>query len=170
MIDIATRLDRLLAGLTRSCRVFASSGAYAASGADMPEFVDEIRTFVERVVDEDGRDLFRMYTRGRPMRSLGFLNGVDDRSLFPVEARSDAVELMTEAASSSLQWPTTLLMDRDVARKTAAEIVTVLGPDATWWANRDDVEMIGLTPLTFDLLVAGTNGRHFALLLQVADD
>lgn len=136
----------------------------------MPEFLDEIRTFLERVVDEDGRDLFRYYTQGRPMRSLGYLNGVDDLSIFPVEAPSDAVELMAEAASVNLAWSTTLLMDRDVARKTAAEIVAALGPDAMWWANRGDQEQIVLTPLTFDLLVAGTNGTHYALLLQVADD
>ncbi|MFF7249794.1 hypothetical protein ACFZBU_38520 [Embleya sp. NPDC008237] len=102
------------------------------------------------------------------MRSLEYLNGVDDLSIFPLEAPSDAVELMVEA-SGSLAWTTTLLMARDVARKTAAGIVAVLGPDALWWANPGDLDRIGTTPLTFDLLVAGTNGTHFALLLQVAD-
>lgn len=170
MTDTAACLARLLAGLTHSRWVFAASGAYPAPGADMPEFLGEIRTFIERVVDEDGRDLFRHCTGGRPMRSLGYLNGVDDLALFPLESPSDAVELMAEIASVSLAWQTTSLMDRDDARKAAAEIVAVLGPDATWWANRDDLEVIGLTPLTFDLLVAGTTATHFALLLQVADD
>jgi hypothetical protein len=169
MTDITTRLERLLVGLTHSRRVFASSGAYAAPGADMPEFINEISTFIERVVDEDGSDLFHYYTRGRPVRSLGY-PGVNDLAIFPLEAPSDAVELMVKAASECLAWHTTLLMDQDVARKTAAEIVVALGPDATWWANQNDVEVIGLTPLTFDLLVAGTDGVHFAMLLQVADD
>ncbi|MFE3203444.1 hypothetical protein ACWGR4_03425 [Embleya sp. NPDC055664] len=169
MSDIAGRLDRLLASLTHSRGVFASSGAFARPGPDMPEFVDEIRAFLERVVDVEAVDLFAYYTQGRPVLSMGHLQMID-RSIFPLETPEEAVELLTEAASVSLAWSPKTIMNPDIARETATEIVATLGPEAIWWSNREQTWRNGLTPITFDLLVAGMNGTHFALLLQVEDD
>lgn len=167
--DTAGRLERLLASLTHPRHVFASSGTFTTPGADMPEFADAICAFVERVVDEEAGDLFAYYTQGRPLRSMGYLQMVD-RSIFPLETHDEAVELLAEAASVSLAWSPRTFMNPSVARKTAVEIVAALGPEAIWWSNREETWVNGLTPVTFDLLVAGTNGTHFALLLQAEDD
>lgn len=168
MSDIAGRLERLLAGLTHQYWVHASSGAFASPGADMPEFVAEIAALVDRVVDEDAGRLFAPYTPDWPSDVWVHPKTIE-HSIFPLETPADAVELMSEVASVNLVWPVTV-MDRDVARETAAEVVAALGTEATWWTNRESGWVNGLTPVTFDLLVAGTNGTHFALLLQVGDD
>ena len=51
--------------------------------------------------------------------------------------------------------------------------MTLLGPDARWWSNHDpelDGCWTGVSACTFDGLVAGTDGRRFAVLIQVGED
>ncbi|MFF4505534.1 hypothetical protein [Streptomyces sp. NPDC001401] len=56
------------------------------------------------------------------------------------------------------------------AEAVAGQVVQLLGADARWWSNRDGSSWTDVSGCTFDSLVAGTDGRRFAVLIQVGED
>jgi hypothetical protein len=77
---------------------------------------------------------------------------------------------MTALAADDLVWGHRVLMNREIAHHTVTRIVKCLGPGATWWTNRQGNAWDPVTACTFDGVVAGSNGEHFAILLQVGED
>jgi len=92
-----------------------------------------------------------------------------EASLEPLAADA-AVELMTALAADDLLWPGFTHMERDEAHCTATHVVELLGPDATWWSNRDDHAWSAVTACTLDGVIAGSDDEHFAILIQVCED
>ncbi|MFB6615150.1 hypothetical protein ACIGFK_19475 [Streptomyces sp. NPDC085524] len=66
--------------------------------------------------------------------------------------------------------PGSKLMNREIAHDTVTRIVTWFGPEASWWTNRDGRSWDPVTACTFDGVVAGSGGEHFAVLIQVGED
>ena len=56
------------------------------------------------------------------------------------------------------------------AETIAARVVRLLGPGTSWWSNRDDLSVDGVTSFSVDTFVIGSDGHRFALLIQVGDD
>ena len=83
---------------------------------------------------------------------------------------AEAVSLLGELASTRLLLSHYPIMDRAIAESRAAQLVGLLGSEARWWSTRDDVSVDSLTHCTIDCLVVGTDGHHFAALIQVDDD
>jgi hypothetical protein len=84
-----------------------------------------------------------------------------------------AAALMGRLAAACLLWPGAVFMERSEADAIARRVVELLGPDAHWWSTFDpELEgcVTGVSACTFDGLVAGTDGRRFIVLVQVADD
>ena len=81
-----------------------------------------------------------------------------------------AIEVMTALAADDLVWSHHVLMNREIAHHTVTRIVKSLGSGATWWTNRQGNAWDPVTACTFDGVVAGSNGEHFAILLQVGED
>ncbi|MFD0622817.1 hypothetical protein ACFQ2K_08260 [Streptomyces sanglieri] len=83
----------------------------------------------------------------------------------------DAALFLARLAAVDLLWPSHRHLPAETAEHAAVRVVSLLGPEASWWTNHDVGcgAVNGLTPL-FDSLLAGTNGEHFALALQIADD
>ncbi|MFF3624806.1 hypothetical protein [Streptomyces sp. NPDC002467] len=92
-----------------------------------------------------------------------------ETALEPLSADA-AVDLMTKLAADNLVWPGSKLMDPELARHAVTRIVKWLGPDATWWTNRQGNAWDPVTACTFDGVVAGTDGEYFAMLIQVGED
>ncbi|MYS80627.1 hypothetical protein [Embleya scabrispora] len=169
--EVAHELAEHLAVLSTPNLVFVASGCFAEPDADMPELAAEIGAVIERLMDDHWKD--HVWPRPRPGEYSGIRHAVRIAgSLEPLDDRAAAVESMAELAAVDLVWSPAEIMDRDVARDAAARVVTLLGPDATWWTNRvaDDGSVNGVTPCTFDGLIAGTDGTHFAILIQVGED
>ncbi|MFJ8623064.1 hypothetical protein ACIRD3_09460 [Kitasatospora sp. NPDC093550] len=82
----------------------------------------------------------------------------------------EAIELMTALASDDLVWPSSKLMDREIAHHTVTRLVTWLGSGATWWTNRQGNSWEPVSACTFDGVVAGSDGEYFAILIQLGED
>lgn len=91
------------------------------------------------------------------------------RTLELVETH-EAASFLAQVAAIDLVWPSHRHLPVETAERAADRVVALLGPAATWWTNHDAEcgAVNGLTPL-FDSLLAGTDGQHFALALQIAD-
>ncbi|MFE2140754.1 hypothetical protein ACFXA3_03180 [Streptomyces sp. NPDC059456] len=81
-----------------------------------------------------------------------------------------AIGLMTALAAEDLVWPGSVLMNREIAHDTVARIVKWFGLGATWWTNRQGRSWDPVTACTFDGVVAGSDGEHFAVLIQMGED
>ncbi|WP_194235904.1 hypothetical protein [Streptomyces sp. CB01881] len=91
-------------------------------------------------------------------------------ALEPVEAHG-AASFLARVAAVDLVWPSHRHLPAETAGRAAGRVVSLLGPEAGWWTNHDAGcgAVNRLTPL-FDSLLAGTDGEHFVLALQIADD
>ncbi|MCX4632660.1 hypothetical protein [Streptomyces sp. NBC_01443] len=111
-----------------------------------------------------------------PMWKRFLPSGAEHPSASQIEALLEplsadaAVELMTKLAADDLVWPSAKLMDREIAHHTVTRIVKWLGPDATWWTNRQGNSWDPVTACTFDGVVAGSDGEYLAILIQVGED
>nr|WTB28465.1 hypothetical protein OG781_01765 [Streptomyces sp. NBC_00830] len=78
---------------------------------------------------------------------------------------------LAQVAAVDLVWPSHRHLPVETAERAADRVVSLLGSAARWWTNHDAGcgAVNGLTPL-FDSLLAGTDGEHFTLALQIADD
>lgn len=111
-----------------------------------------------------------------PMWKRYLPSGAEPPSASQIEALLEplsadaAVELMTKLAADNLIWPSSKLMDRELAHHTVTRIVKWLGPGATWWTNRQGSSWDPVTACTFDGVVAGSDGEYLAILIQVGED
>ncbi|MFI2780724.1 hypothetical protein [Streptomyces sp. ALB3] len=162
-VGILAEVEADMAGLATPMRVFVATGRFTEPQTGLPELAAQIRSLLASAAADDA------WRR--------FLSGYAPPSVPEIIAALEAVEthaaasLLTRIATVDLVWPSHRLLPVETAERTAARVVSLLGPAATWWTNHDTEcgAVNGLTPL-FDTLIAGTDGEHFALALQIADD
>ncbi|WP_405775943.1 hypothetical protein [Streptomyces sp. NBC_00859] len=151
-------------------RLARESGAYVAHGRLRPEdgglaargssLVSEIYTLVYQAHEEWARqDSYVQMPASHVEIEAGLV----------ALARHEAAATMARFASECPLWNVTL-MDSSRALRHTSRVVQILGPDAQWWSNHDDLSSDSFTGCTVDSLVAGTDGTVFAVLLQSFSD
>ncbi|MFD3535305.1 hypothetical protein [Streptomyces sp. NPDC058664] len=162
-LEVLTALEAGMAELSTPTRVYVATGRFTAPGPDLPELAARVRALLAEVaVDEAWRRFLPGYAPPSVPRICGALE--------PVETH-EAAAFLAQLAAVDLVWPRHLHLPVEAAERAADRVVSLLGPEADWWTNHDTRcgAVNGLTPL-FDSLLAGTDGEHFALALQIADD
>lgn len=152
-----------MAELSTPMRVYVGAGRFTDPEPDLPELAARIRALLTAVaVDEPWRRFLPGYTPPSVPEICAALE--------PVETHG-AASFLARVAAVDLVWPSHRHLPAEAAGRAADRVVSLLGPEASWWTNHDIGcgAVNGLTPL-FDSLLAGTNGEHFALALQIADD
>ncbi|MEU2658674.1 hypothetical protein ABZ615_25575 [Streptomyces sp. NPDC007325] len=152
-----------LGELSTPSRVFVAAGRFTEPDPDLPELAARVRDLLARTAtDEAWRRFLPGYVPPPVPRLCAALE--------PLEA-AEAVPFLTTLATVDLLWPSHRHRPAEAAARAADRVVTLLGPAGSWWTNHDAAcgAVNGLTPL-FDSLLAGTDGRHYALALQIADD
>ncbi|MFE6222803.1 hypothetical protein [Streptomyces sp. NPDC057854] len=152
-----------VAELATPSRVFVVAGRFTEPDPDLPELAERIRRVLAAVAaDETWRRFVPGYVPP-PVREICAVL----EPLEPVEA----APFLARLATVDLYWPTHLHMPVDAAERAADRVVRLLGPDGSWWTNHDAScgAVTGLTAF-YDSLLAGTDGTHYAVALQVADD
>ncbi|MFF5448669.1 hypothetical protein [Streptomyces sp. NPDC012888] len=160
---VLAELEVCMAELSTPTRVYVAAGRFAAPEPDLPDLAAGIRTLLATAA-ADGA-----WSRFLP----GYVPPAVPRltaALEPVETH-EAAAFLAGVAAVDLVWPDHRHLPADVALRAAARAVDLLGPDGSWWTNHDVAcgAVNGLTPL-FDSLIAGTDGEHYAMALQLADD
>ncbi|MFF9144683.1 hypothetical protein ACF1BN_07495 [Streptomyces sp. NPDC014861] len=158
-----TELRVRLEELATPSRVFVASGRFTEPDPDLPELAVRIRALLaETAADGAWRRFLPGYVPP-PVPEIC-------AALEPLEA-AEAVPFLTTLATVDLIWPSHRHRPADAAARAADRVVALLGPEGSWWTNHDAScgAVNGLTPL-FDSLLAGTDGRRYALALQIADD
>ncbi|MGW6536527.1 hypothetical protein ACWGBV_34315 [Streptomyces sp. NPDC055051] len=158
-----TELRVRLEELATPSRVFVAAGRFAEPDPDLPELAVRIRALLaEAAADGAWRRFLPGYVPS-PVPEIC-------AALEPLEA-AEAVPFLTTLATVDLIWPSHRHRPADAAARAADRVVALLGPEGSWWTNHDAScgAVNGLTPL-FDSLLAGTDGRRYALALQIADD
>ncbi|SFX79602.1 hypothetical protein OH786_36240 (plasmid) [Streptomyces atratus] len=152
-----------MAELSTPMRVYVEAGRFTEPEPDLPELAARIRGLLAAVAaDEPWRRFLPGYTPPSVPEICAALE--------PVETHG-AASFLARVAAVDLVWPSHRHLPAEAAERAAGRVVSLLGPEASWWTNHDIGcgAVNGLTPL-FDSLIAGTNGEHFALALQIADD
>lgn len=156
-------LEAGMVALATPMRVYVATGRFAEVDPDLPELAARIRMLLAEVAVEEA---WRRFLPGCVPLSVPELCA----ALEPVEAH-EAAAFLVRVATVDLVWPDHRHLPVEAAERAADRVVSLLGPEASWWTNHDAGcgAVNGLTPL-FDSLLAGTDGTHFALALQIADD
>jgi hypothetical protein len=81
-----------------------------------------------------------------------------------------AASVLGRLASQCLVWSEAVFMDPAEAAIVAGQVVELLGATAQWWSNGDSDSLSDISGCTFESFVAGTDGRRFAVLIQVGED
>lgn len=81
-----------------------------------------------------------------------------------------AASVLGHLASRCLVWSDVAFMDSAEAAVVAGQVVELLGPAAQWWSSGDSDSLSDISGCTFERFVAGTDGRRFAVLIQVGED
>ncbi|MCF3105769.1 hypothetical protein IPZ58_29900 [Streptomyces roseoverticillatus] len=152
-----------MAELSTPMRVFVAAGRFTETDPDLPELAARIRALLAVVAaDEAWRRFLPEYAPPSVPEICAALE--------PVETQ-EAAAFLARIAGIDLLWPSHRHLPVKTAECAADRVVSLLGPEAYWWTNHDTEcgAVNGLTPL-FDSLLAGTDGEHFALALQIADD
>ncbi|WP_234338158.1 hypothetical protein [Streptomyces sp. NRRL F-5727] len=152
-----------MADLATPSRVFVAAGRFTEPDPDLPELAARIRAVLAEVAaDEEWRRFIPGYVPP-PVPEIC-------AALEPLEP-AEAAPFLARLATVDLYWPTHLHMPVEAAERTADRVVRLLGPECSWWTNHDDAggAVNGLTTI-FDSVLAGTDGTHYAVALQVADD
>ncbi|MEU3606881.1 hypothetical protein AB0E83_15740 [Streptomyces sp. NPDC035033] len=160
---ILTELRESVAELATPSRVFVAAGRFTESDPDLPELAARIRELLAvAAADEAWRRFLTAYVPPSVREICADLEPLE-----PYEA----APFLAGLATVDLYWPTHRHLPAEVAGRAAGRVVELLGPDGSWWTNHDAAcaAVNGLTPL-MDSLLAGTDGEHFVLALQVADD
>ncbi|MEE1770142.1 hypothetical protein PUR34_18825 [Streptomyces sp. JV185] len=159
----SAELEAGMAELATPTRVYVAAGRFTAPEPDVPELAARIRALLVAVAADEA---WRRFLPGYTPPSVPEICA----ALEPVEAH-DAAPFLARVAAVDLVWPSHRHLSAEAAGRAADRVVSLLGPEASWWTNHDVGcgAVNGLTPL-FDSLLAGTNGEHFALALQIADD
>lgn len=158
-----TELEASMAALSTPMRVYVEAGRFTEPDPDLPELAARIRGLLAAVAaDESWQRFLPGYAPPSAPEICAALEPLETHDAAPFLARLAAVDLV---------WPSHRHLPAETAEHAADRVVSLLGPEASWWTNHDVGcgAVNGLTPL-FDSLLAGTNGEHFALALQIADD
>ncbi|MFF5503383.1 hypothetical protein [Streptomyces roseolus] len=152
-----------MAELATPARVYVAAGRFTGADPDLPELAAEVRAVLARMAADEAWARFLPGYVPPPVPELC-------AALEPLET-DEAAPFLARLAAVDLYWPTHRHLPADVAERAADRVVSLLGPDASWWTNHDEAAgaVTGVTPF-FDSLLAGTDGEHFAVALQVADD
>ncbi|MDX3054419.1 hypothetical protein PV394_04595 [Streptomyces sp. NE06-03E] len=162
-MGILAELEADMAELSTPTRVYVAVGRFNEPEPDLPELAGQIRALLSAIAADDAWQRF--------------LPGYTPPSVPEICASPEAVEthaaasFLAQVAAVDLVWPSHRHLPVETAGHAAARVVSLLGSAATWWTNHDAGcgAVNGLTPL-FDSLLAGTDGVHFVLALQMADD
>ncbi|MEV6548631.1 hypothetical protein AB0M57_07940 [Streptomyces sp. NPDC051597] len=162
-LEILAGLDAAVTELATPTRVYVAAGRFTEPSPDLPELAHRIRALLATVAaDEAWRRFLPRYAPPSAAEICACLE--------PVETH-EAAAFLARLAAVDLVWPDHRHLPVGAAERAADRVVSLLGRDGSWWANHDAAcgAVNGLTPL-FDSLLAGTDGEHFALALQIADD
>lgn len=162
-MGILAELEAGMAELSTPMRVYVAAGRFTEPDPGLPELAARIRTLLAMIAADDA------WRR--------FLSGYTPPSVPEICAALEAVEthgaasFLAQVAAVDLVWPSYRHLPVETAERAADRVVSLLGSTARWWTNHDAGcgAVNGLTPL-FDSLLAGTDGKHFTLALQIADD
>ncbi|GAB7035897.1 hypothetical protein AB0G35_29285 [Streptomyces sp. NPDC021749] len=162
-MGILAGLEAGLAELSTPMRVYVAAGRFTEPECDLPELAAQIRALLVVVTADEAWRRFLPEYAPPPVREIC-------AALEPVE-RHEAAAFLAQVAAVDLVWPDHRHLPTEAAERAADRVVSLLGPEGSWWTNHDTEcgAVNGLTPL-FDSLLAGTDGEHFALALQIADD
>ncbi|MCX4782122.1 hypothetical protein [Streptomyces sp. NBC_01264] len=162
-VGVLAELEAGMAELSTPMRVYVAAGRFTEPDPDLPELAARIRALLAGVAVDEA---WRRFLPGYVPPSLPEICA----ALEPVET-DGAAAFLAGVAAVDLVWPDHLHRPVEAAERAADRVVSLLGPDASWWTNHDTAcgAVNGLTPL-FDSLLAGMDGEHFALALQIADD
>ncbi|RSS54514.1 hypothetical protein EF912_16795 [Streptomyces sp. WAC07061] len=159
---ILPELEARMAELRTPGRVYAAAGRFTEPEPDLPELADRIRALLAAAAD----GAWRRHLPGYVPPSVPRLCA----ALEPLEPH-EAAGFLARLAAEDLVWPSHRHLPADTAGRAADRVVSLLGAEGSWWTNHDAAcgAVNGLTPV-FDSLLAGTDGEHYALALQLADD
>ncbi|MFC7307087.1 hypothetical protein ACFQVC_23020 [Streptomyces monticola] len=162
-MSVLAGLQAGMAELSTPLRVYTAARRFTEPDPGLPELAARIRGLLAEVAADEE---WRRFLSGYAPPSVPAVCA----ALEPVETH-EAAAFLAQVAAVDLLWPGHRHLSAEVAAQAAGRVVSLLGPDAAWWTNHDTEcgAVNGLTPL-FDSLLAGTDGRHFALLVQIADD
>ncbi|MFC5172087.1 hypothetical protein [Streptomyces mutomycini] len=160
---VLTELEAGMAELSTPMRVYVAAGRFTEPEPDLPELAARIRTLLAAIAADDA---WRRFLPGYTPASVPEICA----SLEAVETHG-AASFLAQVAAVDLVWPSHRHLPVETAKRAADRVVSLLGPTAGWWTNHDAEcgAVNGLTPL-FDSLLAGMDGQHFTLVLQIADD
>ena len=162
-MGILAELEAGMAELSTPMRVYVATGRFSEPDPDLSELAAQVRTLLAGVAVDEAWQRFLL---GYTPPSVPEICAARE----PLEAHG-AAAFLVRVAAVGLVWPSHRHLPVEVAERAADRVVSLLGPEAGWWTNHDAGcgAVNGLTPL-FDSLFAGTDGEHFALALQIADD
>ncbi|MDQ8705203.1 hypothetical protein RCO28_22280 [Streptomyces sp. LHD-70] len=166
LVPSKPRLAQLTDSVTRLAtphRVYVTAGRFTEPDPDLPELAARIRALLDMVAADEPWQRYLHRYRPAPVPQLC-------AALEPVETHAVAA-FLAQVVAVDLVWPSHRHLPAEAAERGAARVVSLLGAEASWWTNHDEDcgAVNGLTPL-FDSLLAGTDGEHFVLALQIADD
>ncbi|WP_405689467.1 hypothetical protein [Streptomyces sp. NBC_01185] len=162
-VGVLAELEAGMAELSTPMRVFVAAGRFTEPEPDLPQLAARIRMLLaSATADEAWRRFLPKYAPPSVPEVCAALEAVETHA---------AASLLAQVATVDLVWPSHRHLPVEPTERAAARVVSLLGPAATWWTNHDSEcgAVNGLTPL-FDSLLAGTDGEHFTLALQIADD
>ncbi|MFB7105434.1 hypothetical protein [Streptomyces hydrogenans] len=160
---VVAALRAAMAELATPARVYVAAGRFTESEPDLPELAGRIGLLLaEMAADEAWRRFAPGYVPP-PAPELC-------AALEPLETR-EAAPFLVRLATVDLCWPSHRHLSAEVAARAAERAVSLLGPDGSWWTNHDEAcgAVNGVSPF-LDSVVAGTDGEHFVVALQVAPD
>ncbi|MFJ9419702.1 hypothetical protein ACIRPT_36890 [Streptomyces sp. NPDC101227] len=162
-MEVLAGLEAGMAALSTPMRVYVAAGRFTEPEPDLPELAARIRALLAVIAADEAWQRFLPGYAPPSVRAIC-------AALEPVEVH-EATAFLARVAEVDLVWPSHRHLPADAAERAAGRVVSLLGPEATWWTNHDAEcgAVNGLTPV-FDSLLAGTDGEHFALALQIADD
>ncbi|MEU9123679.1 hypothetical protein AB0C96_28075 [Streptomyces sp. NPDC048506] len=162
-MGVLAELQAGMAELSTPMRVYVAAGRFTEPEADLPELAARIHTLLVAIAADEA---WRRFLAGYAPPSVPEICA----ALEPVETHRTA-SFLAQVAAVDLLWPSHRHLPIESAERAAERVVSLLGSEASWWTNHDAEcgAVNGLTPL-FDSLLAGTDGEHFALALQIADD
>lgn len=162
-MGILAGLEAGMAELSTPMRVYVAAGRFTEPEPDLPELAAQARALLAVVAADEA---WRRFLPGYAPPSVREICA----ALEPLEMHEVAA-FLARVAAVDLVWPGHRHLPAEAAERAPGRVVSLLGPEASWWTNHDAGcgAVNGLTPL-FDSLLAGTDGEHYALALQVADD